>query len=47
MSAHDAVYAAAGEALRSPLVTVDERLLSACRDAGIAAVDPDELAAAG
>ncbi len=47
MSAYDAAYAAAGEALRSPLVTVDERLLSACRDAGIAAMDLDELAGAG
>jgi predicted nucleic acid-binding protein len=45
MSAYDAAYAAAADALRSPLVTVDERLLRACRDAGIPAMDLDAVAA--
>lgn len=45
MSAYDAAYAAAAEALRSPLVSVDERLLRACSDAGIAAISLDGLAA--
>jgi predicted nucleic acid-binding protein len=38
MSAYDAAYAAAAEAFDAPLVTVDERLLRACHDAGIPAV---------
>jgi predicted nucleic acid-binding protein len=45
MTAYDAAYAAAAEALAAPLVTVDTRLLRACRDAGIAAIDLDDLAA--
>lgn len=45
MTAYDAAYAAAAEALAAPLVTVDMRLLSACRGAGIPAVDLDDLAA--
>jgi predicted nucleic acid-binding protein len=45
MSAYDAAYAAVAEALSAPLVTVDTRLLRACHDAGIAAVDLDELTA--
>jgi predicted nucleic acid-binding protein len=45
MSAYDAAYAAAADALRSQLVTVDERLLRACRDAGIPAMNLDALAA--
>ncbi len=45
MSAYDAAYAAAAEALAAPLVTVDTRLLRACRDAGIAAIDLDDLTA--
>ena len=45
MSAYDAAYAAAAEALRSALVTVDERLLRACRDAGVPAMNLDALAA--
>jgi predicted nucleic acid-binding protein len=37
MSAYDAAYAAAAEALESPLLTTDARLLDACGAAGIAA----------
>lgn len=37
MSAYDATYAAAAEALDLPLLTVDARLLRACGDAGIPA----------
>jgi predicted nucleic acid-binding protein len=44
MSAYDGAYAAVAEALHAPLVTVDERLLRACRDAGISAIGLDELA---
>jgi predicted nucleic acid-binding protein len=45
MSAYDAAYAAAAEALAAPLVTVDTRLRRACRDAGIAAIDLDDMTA--
>lgn len=41
MGARDA---AAAEALGAPLVSVDERLLRACRDAGIGASHLDRLA---
>lgn len=44
MSAYDAAYAAAAEALDTPLITVDERLLRACRDAAIAAIHLDDVA---
>jgi predicted nucleic acid-binding protein len=37
MSAYDAAYAAAAEALDTPLITTDGRLLDACRAAGIGA----------
>jgi predicted nucleic acid-binding protein len=47
MSAYDAAYAAAAEAFGAPLLSVDGRLLRACRDAGIPAMHLDELAAAG
>jgi predicted nucleic acid-binding protein len=43
MSAYDAAYAAAGEAFGAPLLTVDERLLRACREAEIDARRVDEL----
>jgi len=43
MSAYDAAYAAAAEAFRAPLLTVDVRLLRACRAAGIDARHLDEL----
>lgn len=43
MSAYDAAYAAVAEAFDAPLLTVDQRLLRACRDAGIAAIDLDQL----
>jgi predicted nucleic acid-binding protein len=43
MSAHDAAYAAAAEAFDAPLVTVDDRLLRACHDAGIPAVHLDRV----
>lgn len=35
MSAYDAAYAAAAEALGAPLITTDARLLEACQTAGI------------
>ena len=41
MSAYDAAYAAAAEALDTPLITVDERLRRACNDAGIPAIGLD------
>ncbi len=47
MSAYDAAYAAAAEAFEAPLLTVDERLLRACRDAGISATHLDDLGGAG
>ena len=37
MSAYDAAYAAPAEALDTPLITTDARLLDACRAAGIGA----------
>jgi predicted nucleic acid-binding protein len=43
MSAYDAAYAATADALEAPLVSVDRRLLRACRDAGIAAMSLDAL----
>jgi predicted nucleic acid-binding protein len=45
MSAYDAAYAAVADALHAPLVSVDERLVRACRDAGISAMGLEELAA--
>ena len=44
MSAYDAVYAAAAEALGAPLLTADTALLRACGEAGITALHLDELA---
>jgi predicted nucleic acid-binding protein len=41
--AYDAAYAAVAEALGAPLVTVDRRLLGACRDAAVPARHLDEL----
>lgn len=43
MSAYDAAYAAAAEALGTPLLTVDTRLRRACSQLGIATVHLDEL----
>jgi len=43
MSSYDAAYAAAAEAFDAPLVTVDDRLLRACADAGISAVSLDRI----
>ncbi len=43
MSAYDAAYAAAAEAFAVPLVSVDDRLLRACRDAAIPATHLDDL----
>ncbi|MGD9697060.1 MAG: PIN domain-containing protein [Thermoleophilia bacterium] len=45
MTAYDAAYAAAAEALNAPLLTVDVRLLRACASAGIPAAHLDDLAA--
>jgi predicted nucleic acid-binding protein len=45
MSAYDAAYAAMAEAIGGPLVTVDRRLLIACRRARIAAIHLDDFAA--
>ncbi len=45
MSACDAAYAAVAEAIGRPLVTADARLLRACRQTSIAAVQLDEAAA--
>jgi predicted nucleic acid-binding protein len=44
MSVYDAAYAALAEALERPLVSVDGRLLEACRQAGIPAVHLDDFA---
>ena len=44
MSAYDAAYAAAAEAFDARLVTVDARLVRACRDGAIPATHLDELA---
>jgi predicted nucleic acid-binding protein len=44
MSAYDAAYAAAAQAFDAPLVTVDARLVRACRDGAIPATHLDELA---
>lgn len=44
MSAYDAAYAAAAEAFGSPLLTVDQRLLRACREAAIPVMHLDALA---
>ena len=44
MSSYDAAYAAVAEAIGRPLVTIDGRLLRACRRAGIASMHLDELA---
>lgn len=43
MSAYDAGYVATAEAFGAPLVTVDDRLLRACRRAAIAAMHLDDL----
>jgi predicted nucleic acid-binding protein len=42
MSAYDAAYAAAAQALGLPLITTDRRLLAACGAAGIDAVHFDD-----
>lgn len=39
MSAYDAAYAAAAEAIGIPLISADSRLAGACRQAGIEAVE--------
>lgn len=46
MTAYDAAYAAAAEALDAPLLSVDQRLIRACADASIPAIHLDELARA-
>jgi predicted nucleic acid-binding protein len=38
MSAYDAAYAAAAEALQAPLISTDRRLLNACHATGIEAI---------
>lgn len=38
MTTYDAIYAAAAEALRLPLITTDERLLRACKAVNIPAI---------
>jgi predicted nucleic acid-binding protein len=43
MSAHDAAYAAAAEALELPLLSTDGRLLAACAAAGIEARHLDDV----
>ncbi len=47
MSAYDAAYAAAAEALDEPLTSADGRLVDACGQAGIAATHLSGLAAGG
>jgi predicted nucleic acid-binding protein len=47
MSAYDAAYAAAAEAIDVPLLTADSRLLRTCQHEGIPAEHIDELAAGG
>jgi predicted nucleic acid-binding protein len=47
MSAYDAAYAAAAEAIDVPLITADRRLLLACRHERIPAKHLDELARGG
>jgi predicted nucleic acid-binding protein len=47
MSAYDAAYAAAAEAIDVPLLTADSRLLRACRQESIPAGHIDELASGG
>lgn len=47
MSAYDAAYAAAAEAIDVPLLTADRRLLLACRHERIPATHLDELAGGG
>jgi predicted nucleic acid-binding protein len=47
MSACDAAYAAAAEAIDVPLLTADSRLLRACQHEGIPAEHIDELAVGG
>ena len=44
MAAYDAAYAAVAEAVEAPLLSVDDRLLRACRDAAIPATHLDDLA---
>lgn len=43
MSAYDAAYAVAAEALKAPLITTDRHLLRACEGAEIDAVHLDDL----
>lgn len=47
MSAYDAAYAAAAEAIDVPLLTADRRLLRACQHEGVPAQHIDELASGG
>lgn len=42
MSMYDAAYAALARHLDAPLLTLDQRLAAACRQAGIAVTDPAE-----
>lgn len=46
MSAYDAAYAAVADAVEAPLLTVEDRLLRACRDASTPATHLDDLASA-
>jgi predicted nucleic acid-binding protein len=47
MSAYDAAYAAVAEACGAPLLSVDQRLLRACREVGIPAMSLDDLPPGG